>query len=142
MSKRTSDPTTGLTPQQEMFCVEMVKTGNALEAYRLAYPKQKMNPNTLSVNACRMADNPKIALRLADLRSEVRKGSGITLLEHLTTLQELREEARSVAQFSAAITAEVSRGKVSGLYDADDDGGEVPAPVKVEISVVDGRKQA
>lgn len=142
MSRKVSDPETGLTPQQEAFCLELVKSGDASSAYRKAYPNQKMSAPALSVEAFRLAALPKISLRLSALRSDSRKRSGITLDEHLTTLQELREEARSVAQFSAAITAEVSRGKVSGLYESDDDAGDVPAPVKVEISIMDGRKQA
>ena len=35
---------------------------------------------------------------------------------HLATLHDLREEAKDQGQISAAITAEVHRGKAGGLY--------------------------
>ena len=35
---------------------------------------------------------------------------------HLTALHDLREEAREQGQINAAITAEIHRGKVGGLY--------------------------
>lgn len=108
----------------------------------MAYPKQNMNPDSLAVKACRLAATDKIRLRLASLRADVRKKSGITLEEHMKALGVLRNLASTAKQYSAAITAEMARGKVSGLYLPDDESGDAPAPVKVEISVVDGRKQA
>ena len=142
MSRRVADPKTGLTPQQEKFCVELAKSGNASEAYRSAYPNQNMNPDSLAVKACRLASTDKIRLRLSQLRAEVRKTSGITLEEHMTSLKALRNAAAQAKQFGPAVSAEMARGKVSGLYTPDDETGDVPAPVKVEISVVDGRRQA
>jgi hypothetical protein len=40
----------------------------------------------------------------------------ISLETHLSTLHDLREEAKDQGQISAAITAEVHRGKAGGLY--------------------------
>jgi len=40
----------------------------------------------------------------------------ISLETHLATLHDLREEAKDQGQISAAITAEVHRGKAGGLY--------------------------
>ena len=40
----------------------------------------------------------------------------ISLENHLGTLHDLREEAKDQGQISAAITAEVHRGKAGGLY--------------------------
>ncbi len=140
MSRRAADSVTGLTPQQEKFCIELVRTGNASEAYRLAYPKQNMKPDSLAVKACRLAGTDKIRIRLSDLRSSVRRNSGITLTEHLVTLEELRQEARAAMQYSAAITAETARGKVSGLYEEGGNDDDAPAVQRVEIVIKDGRK--
>lgn len=142
MARRSADKETGLTPQQEAFCVALVKHGNATQAFNEAYPAQKLSPNALAVKACRLANTDKIRLRVESLRAGVRKRSGITLDEHMRDLKALRNAAASVKQFGPAITAEMARGKVSGLYTPDDESGDVPAPVKVEISVVDGRRQA
>ena len=140
--RRTVDPETGLTANQEAFCVELARTGDASGAYRKAYRAEGMSQNAIAVEAFKLQSNPKITQRLSVLRSDVRRASGITLQEHLETLRSLRDEARGALQLSAAITAEVSRGKVSGLYtdgNADDD---APPVQRVEIIVRDGRKPA
>ena len=140
--RRTVDPVTGLTANMEAFCVELARTGNASEAYRKAYRAGNMKPETIAKRALELQKNGKITGRLAQLRAEVRKTSGITLEEHMTSLKALRNAAAQAKQFGPAVSAEMARGKVSGLYDSDDDTGDAPAPVKVEISVVDGRRQA
>ena len=137
--RRSADPVTGLTPNQETFCVELGRTGNATEAYRKAYNCGKMKPATISRNAAELVSNPKIATRLAALRSEVRRMSGITLVDHLATLRELRDEARSLGQYGPAVSAETGRGKVSGLYDGAQD-EDSPAPRRIVVEIVDGRK--
>lgn len=137
--KRAIDPATGLTPKQETFCVELGRSGNPSEAYRKAYDCGKMKAATISRNAAELVANPKIATRLAALRSEARRQSGITLAEHLGTLRELRDEARSLGQIAAAVSAETGRGKVSGLYDGAQD-EDSPAPRRIVVEIVDARK--
>lgn len=139
--RRTVDPVTGLTANMEAFCVELAKTDDASAAYRKAYDAKNMKPDTISKRARELQLDGRITARLAQLRSEVRKASGITLEEHMTSLKALRNAAAQAKQFGPAVSAEMARGKVSGLYDSDNDTGEVPMPVKVEISVVDGRRQ-
>ena len=139
--RRTVDPVTGLTANMEAFCVELAKTGNASEAYRKAYKAERMSVESVSRCAVELQTNPKITSRLAVLRADVRKKSGITLEEHMKALGVLRNLASTAKQYSAAITAEIARGKVSGLYTQDDESGDAPAPTKVEISVVNGRLQ-
>lgn len=140
--RRTVDPETGLTANMEAFCVELVKTDDASGAYRKAYDAKNMKPDTISKRARELQLDGRITARLKQLRAEVRKSDGLTLVEHMRDLKILRNAAASASQYGAAISAEVARGKVAGLYDKADDTGEVPAPVKVEISVVDGRRQA
>ena len=140
MSRAAADPATGLTPKMETFCLELARTGNASEAYRQAYNADKMKPETIARRAAELVANGNIAARLSQLRSDSRARAGITLAEHLETLRQLRQEARSAMQYSAAIAAESARGKVSGLYDGEDDEGEAPKVVKVQVEVVDGRK--
>jgi hypothetical protein len=142
MSGSTADPVTGLTPRQEAFCVALVKHGNATQAYRDAYPKQKMNPNSLAVAASQLQARPKVAIRLTSLRGEARTNSGITLVEHLKALGALRNLASTAKQYGPAVSAEVARGKVSGLYDGTDDDSDTPAPTVVNINIVNGRKTA
>src|SRR5262245_32682197 len=63
---------------------------------------------------------PKVRLRISELRSEVANklsaDAALTLEQHMQRLRELRDDARKRGQLSAAITAEVKRGELMGLY--------------------------
>lgn len=48
---------TGLTIKQEAFCQAYIETGNASEAYRTAYAADKMKPEAVHVQACKLQDN-------------------------------------------------------------------------------------
>jgi hypothetical protein len=62
-----------------------------------------------------MADS-NISARVDELRKPVAKKAQITLETHLEDLLKLRDMAASGNQYSAAITAEVARGKASGVH--------------------------
>ena len=142
MSRTAADPATGLTAKQEAFCVELARTGNASEAYRKAYDASGMKAATISRTAAELQSRPKIAARIEALRTEVRRKGVVTLEEHLKALGVLRNKAVEARQYSAAISAEIARGKVCGLYtDAGLDPDEAPVR-SVEIRIVDGRKTA
>lgn len=139
---RAVDPETGLTAKQEAFCLELARTGNASEAYRKAYDAKGMKTETVNRKAAELAANGKVTARMAALRSEVRRRGILTLEEHMKALGVLRNKAVEARQYSAAISAEIARGKVSGLY-VDGAGDQDEAPVRsVEIRIVDGRKSA
>lgn len=105
-----------LTVKQEKFCQQYLKTGNASQAYRKAYCAGAMKPATVNRTAKELLDNPKIAARMLQLRGPAARRAQMTLEGHLTDLQKLRDEARKKGQFSAAISAEVARGKASGIH--------------------------
>lgn len=107
---------TKLTQKQENFCAAYVETGNASEAYRRAYDASRMKPDSVSVNASKLMADARIALRLAELRQPVIEAAQITLASHLARLEELSIGAEKAGQYSAAIGAEISRGKACGLY--------------------------
>ena len=105
-----------LTQKQESFCTEYVKCGNAAEAYRSAYKSEKMKPESVWSLASRLMSNVNIMSRVQELRDAAAKEAQVTLEGHLNKLAELRDMAIEEGQLSAAITAEVSRGKAAGLY--------------------------
>lgn len=105
-----------LTEKQERFCNFYIEKGGASEAYRLAYDADGMNDKAVSVEAARLLANPSIALAIEELRKPVRERAQITLEAHLDDLKRLRNMAVSDKKYSAAISAEISRGKASGLY--------------------------
>jgi phage terminase small subunit len=105
-----------LTAKQEQFCVAYIETGNASEAYRRAYDAERMKPETVTRNAKALMDNNKIATRLAEMRKPAVDAAQITLESHLQRLHDLSIAAEQAGQLSAAITAEVARGKAAGIH--------------------------
>ncbi|RZZ90607.1 terminase small subunit [Pseudoxanthomonas winnipegensis] len=101
-----------LTPKQQRFVTEYQKDSNGRQAaIRAGYA-----PGSAEVQASRL-------LRNAHVRSEVNKGQAraakraeMTLDGHLADLRKLRDAATKKGQFSAAIAAEVARGKASGIH--------------------------
>ena len=53
---------------------------------------------------------------IGELRAEVQEKYGITFERHLTELAKLRDDSAKKGAWSAAINAEVARGKAGGLY--------------------------
>lgn len=105
-----------LTIKQENFCLEYVKCGNASEAYKKAYSTGKMKAASINRLAKQLIDNIKITSRIKELREPVIEKAQITLEGHLADLLTLRELAVKYQQISAAINAEIARGKAAGIH--------------------------
>jgi len=105
-----------LTPKQEAFCIAHLEERTAIAAYKRAYDCENMSNNAISVEAHRLLANPKIALRLEELKAPVVESARCTFEGHLKTMARLRDLATEATQYSAAIKAEENRGKVAGLY--------------------------
>jgi phage terminase small subunit len=106
----------GLTQKQENFCFAYIETGNASEAYRKAYNAEKMKPETVNNKAHVLLKKGEIRARLEELRKPAKESVQITLTQHLSTLEELRELAKEEGKYGPAIQAEIARGKAAGLY--------------------------
>jgi phage terminase small subunit len=107
---------TMLTPKQENFCLAYVETGNASEAYRRVYSVENMKPESVNRKAKELIDDGKVTARIEELRASAREAAKLTLEKHLRDLMKLRDEAQAQGQLSAAINAEIARGKAAGLY--------------------------
>ena len=59
---------------------------------------------------------PLVAKYISELREEVQKKYEVTFENHITELARLRDESKNKGAWSAAINAEVARGKAAGLY--------------------------
>lgn len=106
-----------LNDEQNIFLREYFKLGrNGLAAFRIAYPKNKSNDNTARVRVYQMLKSASISMAVAQIEKAAIQGIVLTLQEHLTNLATLRDEAKKVRQYGAAVSAEVNRGKASGLY--------------------------
>jgi len=60
--------------------------------------------------------SPLVVRYIGELRSEMQEKYGISIERHLTELAKLRDDAQKKGAWSAAINAEVARGKAGGLY--------------------------
>lgn len=106
-----------LTPKQEAFCRHLVKDGlTQAEAYRRSYNTANMKPETIHKRASELLKGREVLGRVEQLREAVAKAVTVTVQGHLTDLADLRDEARQAGAFAPAVTAEVARGKVAGLY--------------------------
>ena len=70
--------------------------------------------------AARKLQNPKlyplVVQYIGELREEWQKQYEVTFANHISELAKLRNEAREKKAWSAAVNAEVARGKAAGLY--------------------------
>lgn len=104
-----------LTPKQEAFARAYVETGNASEAYRLAYNPEKMSDPSIAVEACRLLAHPKVSLMVNRLRTKASERHEITIDTITEMLKADRQLARENAQSAAAVTAAMGLAKLHGL---------------------------
>lgn len=105
-----------LTAKQEAFCLAVLSAPNTSDAYRSVYDVSKTTAESVNRLAKALMDNVKIASRIAELRAPAIEKAQITLELHLNDLKALRDKADAAEKYGPAITAEIARGKASGLY--------------------------
>lgn len=107
----------GVTEQEDAFSRVFVETGNASEAYRQSYKSDKMSVNAIGVEASRMLDRPRVALRIAQLRETHTKRHNVTVDSLIAELEEARIAALTAetVQASAATAATMGKAKLMGL---------------------------
>ena len=104
-----------LNSKQKLFCKEYFKGQTATDsAVRAGYTKDRKGAKTQG--SVLLNHNPLVRNYLIDLEITASQKDAVSLENHLSTLHDLREEAKDQGQISAAITAEVHRGKAGGLY--------------------------
>ena len=107
-----------LTEMQMKFAYELVTNEGRKTATECAiaagYP-----PEAAVVSASKL-QNPKVyplvVQYIGQLRSEYQKKYDVTFERHISELAKLRDNARESKAWSAAVNAEVARGKAAGLY--------------------------
>jgi phage terminase small subunit len=105
-----------LTPKQEKFAQCVAEGMTQADAYRASYNcKPETKPESIINKASELMRNGYISSRVAELRIPIVKKVGITLEGHLADLLMLRNAALNGEQYSAAISAEIARGKASGV---------------------------
>lgn len=85
-----------LTANQEKFVQNIIQGMSQADAYRSAYPNQRMSDKTVWETASKLMTNPKVVTRLTELRNELAKPSIMTAqqrLEWLTTVINSKDES-------------------------------------------------
>jgi phage terminase small subunit len=78
-----------LTGKQEEFAKNIVQGMSQADAYRSAYDVEDMSDNAIYVEASRLMDNPKVALRIKELRDTLAKPTIMSAQERLEWLSYL-----------------------------------------------------
>lgn len=106
-----------LEPKPEKFCQLIVEGKSKAEAYRQAFPENKMKNESLYVEACKLAKDPKISLRIEQLRAEHRGRHNLEMDDLLAELEEARQIAKDPTkpQPSAMVAATMGKAKLLGL---------------------------
>jgi len=107
-----------LTDMQMSFAHELVTNEGRKTAYECAidagYSKDRARATASELKNPKLY--PLVVQYIGELREEYQKKYDVTFERHITELAKLRDEARDKKAWSAAVNAEVARGKAAGLY--------------------------
>jgi phage terminase small subunit len=103
-----------LTANQEEFVKNIIAGMSQADAYRSAYPKQKMSDKTVWEAASRLMKNDKVVARLSELRKELAKPSIKTAQERLEWLTKLIDNVEEGT--NEKLKAIDIMNKMDGLY--------------------------
>lgn len=109
MTKKTK-----LTPKQEKFAQNVAKGMKKKDAAEQAGYSGKNSARAGTILAS--DKNPVVKKRIHALQKQAADVAVVNLTGHLTDLKDIRDGAMRNGAWSAAVTAEVSRGKAAGLY--------------------------
>ena len=82
-----------LTLKQENFADIYLKIGNASEAYRRAYNAENMGQAAINIEAKRLIDHPKIALRIDALKVQIQRHTVLDIGFVVGSFQEIYERS-------------------------------------------------
>jgi len=107
-----------LTEQQMRFAQELVTNEGRKTKYECAIDAgyAKDSARTRASELTNPKKFPLVVKYIGELREEYQKKYDVTFGSHIAELAKLRDEARGKKAWSAAVNAEVARGKAAGLY--------------------------
>ena len=107
-----------LTEMQMKFAHELVTNEGRKTATECAIAAG-YSPDAAVVYASKLQSPktyPLVVRYIGELRNEYQKKYDVTFQRHISELAKLRDNARESKAWSAAVNAEVARGKAAGLY--------------------------
>jgi hypothetical protein len=107
-----------LTEQQMRFAQELVTNEGRKTATQCAidagYSKESARQYASKLQ--NPQQYPLVVQHIGELRTEYQKKYNVTFERHIAELGKIRQEALKKGAWSAAVNAEVARGKAAGLY--------------------------
>ena len=107
-----------LTEMQKKFAHELVSNEGRKYAYQCAidagYAKDRSRQTAYELQNPK--HHPLVVRYIGEIREEYQKKYAVTFERHITELGKIRQDALAKGAWSAAVNAEVARGKAAGLY--------------------------
>jgi phage terminase small subunit len=107
-----------LTEMQQKFAHELVSNEGRKYGYQCAidagYAKDRSRQTAWELQNPKM--HPLVVKYIGELREEYQKKYAVTFERHISELGKIRQDALAKGAWSAAVNAEVARGKAAGLY--------------------------
>ena len=107
-----------LTEMQRKFAHELVTNEGRKYGYECAieagYEKNRSRQTAYELQNPKLF--PLVVRYIGEIREEYQKKYDVTYGSHITELGKIRQEALKKGAWSAAVNAEVARGKAAGLY--------------------------
>ena len=106
-----------LTERQIKFAELLVYNEGRLSPAEAAFQAgYKTRPRQAASELRNPKVSPLVVKYIGELRSEVQEKYGINFEKHISELAQIRNQALDNKAWSAAVNAEVARGKAGGLY--------------------------
>jgi len=108
----------GLTDKQRRFARELVYNDGS-KTKRECAASAGYAANSASVKAAELTNPRKFPLvvrHIQELEKELQSKFDVTFARHVRKLAEIRDEAMKNGNLTAAVSAEVQRGRAAGLY--------------------------
>ena len=107
-----------LTEMQKKFAHELVSNEGRKYAYQCAidagYAKDRSRQTSYELQNPK--HHPLVVKYIGEIREEYQKKYAVRFDRHITELGKIRQDALAKGAWSAAVNAEVARGKAAGLY--------------------------
>ena len=107
-----------LTEMQQKFAHELVSNEGRKYSYQCAieagYAKDRARQTAWELQNPKM--HPLVVKYIGEIREEYQKKYAVTFERHISELGKIRQDALAKGAWSAAVNAEVARGKAAGLY--------------------------
>lgn len=103
-----------LTANQEKFVQNIIEGMSQADAYRSAYPKQKMTDKTVWETASKLMKNPKVTARVQELRDKVASASIMSAQKRQEWLTEVIQDTK--IDINARLKASDQLNRMQGEY--------------------------